>query len=63
MRIIIHHWDTDGICSAALLSDKDTVNMTPCIGNYFLTDDELRRIKQGDFESDCLTNFRVSTNC
>lgn len=42
--LLIHHWDTDGICSARLLLEKlpkDTVNKTPILGNYFLTEDEL----------------------
>ena len=48
MRLILHHWDTDGICSAALLYNEESKNMTPIIGNYFLTDDEIERISQFD---------------
>jgi len=44
--VIIHHWDTDGICSTCLLldllKDKDLVNHTPTLGNYYLTDEEMR---------------------
>ncbi|MEM0492489.1 MAG: DHH family phosphoesterase [Candidatus Thermoplasmatota archaeon] len=44
--VIIHHWDTDGICSTCLLLEllrgKDVVNHTPIIGNYYLTGDEMR---------------------
>ncbi len=51
--LLIHHWDTDGICSAKLLldhlSDKDIVNKTPELGNYFLTDKELGEYSNYDF--------------
>ena len=51
--LLIHHWDTDGICSARLLleylSDKDIVNKTPGLGNYFLTDDEVKTYSIYDF--------------
>ncbi len=50
MKLIIHHWDTDGICSAAMLYDKSTENMTPSIGNYFLEKDELERISNKNFD-------------
>ena len=42
--LLIHHWDTDGICSARLLLEKlpkDIINRTPVLGNYFLTEEEL----------------------
>lgn len=43
--LLIHHWDTDGICSARLLlerlSKKNIVNKTPELGNYYLTENEL----------------------
>jgi len=42
--LLIHHWDTDGICSARLLLEKlpkTTVNRTPVLGQYFLTEDEM----------------------
>ena len=51
--LLIHHWDTDGICSAKLiiekLGDKITNNITPTLGNYFLTDEELSRCQGFDF--------------
>jgi len=51
--LLIHHWDTDGICSARLLmerlSDKDIVNKTPELGNYFLTKKELDDYSKYDF--------------
>lgn len=50
MNLIIHHWDTDGICSAAMLYGRDTENMTPKIGNYFLENEELETIENGNFD-------------
>lgn len=51
--LIIHHWDTDGICSARLilekLSGKKIDNRTPGLGNYFLTDKELKDYSKYDF--------------
>jgi len=51
--ILIHHWDTDGICSAKLLlehlADKVITNRTPILGNYFLTDEEVEEYSKYDF--------------
>lgn len=51
--LIIHHWDTDGICSACLLmkhlSNKNIVNKTPELGNYYLTEEELDDYSKYDF--------------
>jgi hypothetical protein len=51
--LLIHHWDTDGICSARLflekLTDKKIVNKTPELGNYFLTEEELVAYTAYDF--------------
>ena len=51
--LLIHHWDTDGVCSARLLlehlKDKDIVNRTPILGNYFLTEDELNEYQKFDY--------------
>jgi single-stranded DNA-specific DHH superfamily exonuclease len=51
--ILIHHWDTDGICSTRLLldylSDKEITNKTPILGNYYLTDDEVKKYSKYDF--------------
>lgn len=39
--LLIHHWDTDGVCSAALLLEKlegrRLENWTPPIGQFYLT--------------------------
>lgn len=54
--VLIHHWDTDGICSAALFlreldgrADVDT--FTPVIGNFYLNTDDREFIlkKEPDF--------------
>jgi single-stranded DNA-specific DHH superfamily exonuclease len=51
--LLIHHWDTDGICSAKLLlkhlSDKKIENRTPELGNYYLTEEELEKYCGYDF--------------
>ncbi len=51
--LLIHHWDTDGICSAKLilekLKNKKIKNVTPIIGNYYITEEELRRYSENDF--------------
>jgi hypothetical protein len=50
--LLIHHWDTDGICSARLLIEKlpkNIVNKTPELGNYFLTDEELSMYSSYDY--------------
>jgi len=51
--LLIHHWDTDGICSARLLleklKDKDITNKTPTLGNYYLTETELDMYSKYDF--------------
>ncbi|RLF26860.1 MAG: single-stranded DNA-specific exonuclease [Thermoplasmata archaeon] len=51
--LLIHHWDTDGICSAQLLlkhlGNKNIKNQTPHIGNYFLTEEEINHCSQHDF--------------
>jgi len=51
--LLIHHWDTDGVCSARLLLEKLTekkiVNKTPELGNYFLSDEELSAYTKYDF--------------
>lgn len=51
--LLIHHWDTDGICSARLLlahlSNKSLDNKTPLLGNYYLTKEELQSYAAYDF--------------
>lgn len=55
--LIIHHWDTDGLCSAALLHqyfqklnpELQLISRPPLINNYFLTDLELTQIKIENF--------------
>jgi len=51
--LLIHHWDTDGICSARLmlehLNKNDIDNRTPELGNYYLTEKELEEYSKYDF--------------
>ncbi len=51
--LLIHHWDTDGICSAKLIlekiKEKHIRNVTPLIGNYYITEEELRRYSEYKF--------------
>ncbi len=48
--MILHHWDTDGICSASLLMEKfgKDENFTPKIGNYFLDEEDLNALRPYD---------------
>ncbi|KAA0002762.1 MAG: hypothetical protein FE048_03105 [Thermoplasmata archaeon] len=61
-KLIIHHWDTDGICSAALLHNKHTTNITPKIGNYFLEENEMEKIKKGDFKEIYVVDLALHEN-
>ena len=51
--LLIHHWDTDGICSAQLLlkhlHNKTIDNTTPHLGNYYLTPEELTTYQHYDY--------------
>lgn len=42
MKLIIHHWDSDGICSASLIArsveDEEFANVAPPIGEYSFDD-------------------------
>lgn len=55
--VIIHHWDTDGICSASLLykhlknkAEKIDID-TPSLGNYYLTPEEIEEITVGHHDA------------
>lgn len=50
---MIHHWDTDGICSAAIIFEyleKEFNTHVPHIGNYFLTGDEIEKISKQSYD-------------
>jgi single-stranded DNA-specific DHH superfamily exonuclease len=51
--LLMHHWDTDGICSAAMLLKRlnrnSIVTWTPQIGTFFLTKEQIEWIKQFDY--------------
>lgn len=58
--LIIHHWDTDGICSTALLLNylKGYIkNTTPEIGNYFLRYSEIEEYE--DYESIVIADISI----
>ncbi len=42
MKLIVHHWDSDGICSASLIArsveDGELANVTPPLGEYSFDD-------------------------
>lgn len=56
--LLVHHWDADGICSAALVKqfakkqnpDLEIETFLPEIGNYFLTDPEIESMKGKGYE-------------
>jgi len=43
--LLIHHWDTDGLCSAAILleiyKDKNIETWTPALGTFSLTEEDI----------------------
>lgn len=43
--LIIHHWDTDGLCSGALIldqiGDREAKTWTPSLGTFYLTDEHI----------------------
>ncbi len=45
--MILHHWDTDGICSAAIYIKiyGETELFTPKIGNFYLDEEDLKYLK------------------
>ncbi len=51
--LIIHHWDADGLCSAALLLDylkpRSPANMCPTIGAFYLSDEEIGYARGFDY--------------
>lgn len=51
--LLVHHWDTDGICSARLLlpplAELAVDTVTPVLGHYFLTDEEVEAGGDYDF--------------
>ena len=47
--MILHHWDSDGIASAALmLRMENDENFTPKIGNYFIDSDDMKELRKYD---------------
>ena len=51
--LIIHHWDTDGICSATILFEylgEEIDSRIPTIGNYYLTTEEIADISNRGYD-------------
>ncbi len=53
--LLLHHWDTDGMVSAALVLNEldevaDLTKITPSIGNYLLNDEDRKKIENIDPE-------------
>jgi hypothetical protein len=49
--LMIHHWDTDGVCSAALLLRhryRGYVNWTPTIGAFYLSSEQVSYARRFD---------------
>lgn len=62
MRLLIHHWDTDGISAAALLYMDGDDNITPKIGNYFLEDEELNEISSKGYDEIVVIDVALHEN-
>ncbi len=58
-RLLLHHWDTDGICSAAMLYTGSEDVRTPTIGNYALTMEEVQDIKENDYDDIVLVDLAL----
>ena len=50
--LIIHHWDTDGLCSAALileqLGERIVETWTPPLGTFYMTDEHIEYARNFD---------------
>lgn len=60
--LIIHHWDTDGICSAAISLDSvadETDSRIPKIGNYYLTTEEIADISNRGYDSIIVVDMAI----
>ncbi len=65
--LIIHHWDTDGICSAALIVrymkvqgyKGEVFNFVPEIGKYHLKDVEIEKFKGDEYDLIVITDLAL----
>lgn len=68
--LIIHHWDTDGISTAALFLEylrkmkKELIikNYTPTIGNYYLVDREIKRVSSQNYQFIIIADINFPKN-
>lgn len=61
-RLIIHHWDTDGICSAAILFEsigEEIDTRIPTIGNYYLGTEEIADISDRGYDSIIVADMAI----
>lgn len=65
--LFVHHWDCDGLCSAVLLhkllneinTGIEIKTMMPEIGNYFLSENDLKKIKINNPEHLCIVDMAL----
>lgn len=64
--LILHHWDTDGICSAAMITGfmkgSSVKTMVPRIGMYSLSDEEFVNIENGAFDGVIVADLALPEN-
>ena len=68
--IILHHWDTDGICSCVMLKqelakearDMEWTTFTPRIGNYFLNEKEMTLLEKGGFDELVIADMAIPSD-
>jgi hypothetical protein len=68
--ILLHHWDTDGICSSVILRqelakthpDVKWTLFTPRIGNYFLTQKELEMFRKERPDEFVIVDMAIPTD-
>jgi len=68
--VLLHHWDTDGICSCAILRkelqkegrDIEWTYFVPRIGNYFLTEKELRDLEDAGLDEMVIVDMAIPSD-
>jgi hypothetical protein len=68
--VLLHHWDTDGLCSCAILrnelkKDKRDMEWTyfiPQIGNYFLTENEMKGFEEAGLDELTIADMAIPSD-
>jgi single-stranded DNA-specific DHH superfamily exonuclease len=68
--VLVHHWDTDGICSGVILleelakedEDLEYLTFTPRLGNYFLTEKEMEMFEDGGYTEMVIADMAIPTD-